>query len=106
MGDVVEWLVWHDTWSKWQVLGDMLLKDSTGSTSESEKKGPANMLDSIEGTSFSEQQLDALRQSLGKPIGTDTKRQLRVWFARGFIAFNEQTGLYTKTEEYRNRIKN
>ena len=106
MGDVVEWLVWNDTWSKWQVLGDMLLKDSTLGTTDTEKKGPANMLDSIEGTSFSEQQLDALRQSLGKPIGTDTKRQLRVWSARGFITYSNQTGLYTITEEYLKKSKN
>jgi len=106
MGDVVEWLVWNDTWSKWQVLGDMLLKDGTLGTTDTEKKGPANMLDSIEGTTFSEQQLDALRQSLGKPIGTDTKRQLRVWSARGFITYSNQTGLYTITEEYLKKSKN
>jgi hypothetical protein len=106
MSDTVEFLVWNDTWSKWQVLGDMLLKDGTLGTTDTEKKGPANMLDSIEGTSFSEQQLDALRQSLGKPIGTDTKRQLRVWSARGFITYSNQTGLYTITEEYLKKSKN
>ena len=86
--------------------GDMLLKDGTLGTTDTEKKGPANMLDSIEGTTFSEQQLDALRQSLGKPIGTDTKRQLRVWSARGFITYSNQTGLYTITEEYLKKSKN
>lgn len=106
MGDMVEWLVWVDTWSKWQVLGDMLLQDGTLSTNDNEKKGPANMLDSIHGTTFSEQQLDALRQSLGKPIGADTKRQLRVWSARGFITYSSQTGLYTITEEYLKKSNN
>ena len=106
MGDMVEWLVWHETWSKWQVLGDMLLKDGTLGTIDNEKKGPANMLDRIEGTTFSEQQLDALRLSLGKPIGTDTRRQLRVWSARGFITYSNQTGLYTITDEYLNKSKN
>ena len=106
MGDVVEWLVWHDTWSKWQVLGDMLLKGGTPGTTDTEKKGPANMLDSIQGTTFSEQQLDALRQSLGKPVGTDTKRQLRVWTQRGLITYSDQTGLYSKTEEYLKKSKN
>ena len=106
MGDMVEWLVWHDTWSKWQVLGDMLLKEGDASTTDNEKKGPANMLDSIQGTTFSEQQLDALRQSLDKPIGAATKRQLRVWSARGFITYSNQTGLYTITEEYLKKSKN
>ena len=63
------------------------------------------MLDSLEGNSFSELQLEALRQSLGKPTGNETKRQLRVWYARGFIKYNEQTGLWTKTESYLNRSK-
>ena len=106
MADMVEWLVWNDTWSKWQVLGDMLLQDGMLSTTGNEKKGPANMLDSIHGTTFSEQQLDALRQSLGKPIGADTKRQLRVWSARGFITYSSQTGLYTITEEYLKKSNN
>ncbi len=103
MSDMVEWLVWHDTWSKWQVLGDMLLKNGAANITDTEKKGPANMLDSIEGNSFNEQQLDALRQSMDKPIGTATKRQLRVWSARGFITYSNQTGLYTKTEAYLKR---
>ena len=104
MADVVEYLVWHDTWSKWQVLADML-KDGDTSTADASKTGPANMLDSIEGNSFNEQQLDALRESLGKPKGAATKRQLRVWTARGFIEYSNQTGLYTKTEAYLNRTR-
>jgi hypothetical protein len=102
MGDVVEWLVWHDMWSKYQVLGDML-KDGDTSTSEASKAAPANMLDDIKGDSFCEVQLDALRQSLGKPTGSATKRQLRVWVHRGLITMNEETGVYTKTETYLNR---
>ena len=105
MGTVVEWLVMHDTWSKWQVLGDMLTKDNDISMNDVLKKGPANMLDSIEGTSFSEIQLEALRQSLGKPTGNETKRQLRVWYARGFIEYDKQTGFWTKTQTYLNRTR-
>ena len=102
MGDIVEWLVNHDLWSKYQVLGDML-KEGDTSTADASKAIPANMLDDIKGNTFNEQQLDALRQSLGKTTGSATKRQLRVWVHRGLITFNEQTGLYTKTEAYLNR---
>lgn len=101
MGDVVEWLVWHDMWSKYQVLGDML-KEGDTSTAEASKAAPANMLDDIRSDSFTENQLEALRQSMGKPTGSATKRQLRVWVHRGLITLNEQTGLYTKTEKYLN----
>lgn len=102
MGDVVEWLVFHDMWSKYQVLGDML-KDGDTSTTDASKAAPANMLDDIKGDSFTEQQLDALRQSLGKPTGSATKRQLRVWVHRELVTFNSETGLYTKTETYLKR---
>ena len=103
MGDVVEWLVWHDTWSKWQVMGDMLKDDETN-TSENNQNYPANMLDSIEGVTFSEQQLEALRLSLDKPKN-GTHRQLRVWRNRGFIVQDPDTGLWTKTETYLNRTR-
>lgn len=103
MGDVVEWLVWHDMWSKYQVLGDML-KDGDTSTIEASKAAPANMLDDIKGDSFNEQQLEALRNSLGKSID-GTKRQLRVWVHRGLVTFDAETGLYTKTEAYLNRTR-
>ena len=102
MADTVEWLTWHSIWSVWAVMGDMLQKDSNADSAESGKTGPANMLDSIEGNTFSEQQLDALRQRLGKPTGAASKKQLSVWSARGFIEYSAQTGLYTKTEKYLN----
>ena len=99
MGEVVEWLTWKGIWSVWQVMGDMLNEGNKFSV-ETSKTGPANMLDSIASVSFNEQQLDALRQSLGKPTGAATKKQLSVWSARGFIEYSAQTGLYTKTEKY------
>ena len=103
MSDVVEWLVYHDMWSKYQVLGDML-KNGDTSMAEASKAAPSNMLDEIQGNSFSELQLQALRENQGKSKD-GTKRQLRVWVHRGLIAFNEQTGLYTKTDVYLNRTR-
>ena len=103
MGDVVEWLVYHDMWSKYQVLGDML-KEGDTSTAESSKAAPANMLDDIKGNSFTEEQLEALRLESGKSK-EGTKRQLRVWVHRGLITLNEETGVYTKTESYLNRTR-
>ena len=101
MSDVVEWLTWRGIWSVWQVMGDML-NAGDKFTIETAKSGPANMLDNIQSVTFSEQQLDELRKSLGKPIGAGTKKQLSVWSARGYIEYSSQTGLYTKTEKYLN----
>ena len=97
MGDVVEWLVYHDIWSKMQIFSD-LLKDGDISTTDASKTGPKNMLDDLS-DSFNEAQLEALRVSAGK-TKEGTKRQLRVWMSRGFIEYSTQTGLFTKTKSY------
>jgi hypothetical protein len=48
---------------------------------------------------FSEQQLENLRISLGKSK-EGTKHQISVWTNRNFVTYSNQTGLYTKTDEY------
>ena len=102
MGELVEWLVYHDIWSKMQLFADMLGKDHD-LLSEAQRRGPKNMLDSLPDT-FNEAQLEALRTSLGKSK-EGTNAQLRQWTCRKFITYSELTGLYTKTEEYLKGIK-
>ena len=97
MGEVVEWLVYRDLWSKMQLFADLLGKDADA-VSEAQRRGPKNMLDSLP-ASFNEAQLAALRTELGKSA-EGTGAQLRKWVFRGFITFSNQTGLYTKTEAY------
>ncbi len=97
MGELVEWLVYHDIWSKMQIFADLLSQDE-GSISESQRKGVKNMLDDLPDT-FNEAQLEVLRLQLGK-TKEGTKAQLRKWVFRKFITYSAQTGLYTKTEEY------
>ena len=97
MGELVEWLVYHDIWSKMAVFADMLGKD-TYEMSEAQRRGPKNMLDDLPNT-FNEAQLEAIRTSLGKSK-EGTKVQLRQWLHREFITYSNQTGLYSKTEEY------
>ena len=97
IGEFVVWFCYYDLWSKVRVFGDMI-KGSDDSVDASQKAGPKNMLDSL-GTTFNEQQLEALRQSLGKS-SEGTRHQLSVWKDRGFIQYSAQTGLYSKTEKY------
>lgn len=97
MGELVEWLVYHDIWSKMQVFADLLGKDAD-LQGEAQRRGPKNLLDNLP-ESFSQAQLEALRLSLGKS-GEGTGGQLRKWVFRKFITYSAQTGLYTKTEEY------
>ena len=99
MGELVEWLVYRDLWSKMQIFSD-LLKEGDTSTSEAGKSGPKNMLEDLPDT-FSQTQLEALRTQLGKnKEGANT--QLRNWKSRGFITLDPSTNLYTKTPEYLN----
>ena len=102
MGELVEWLVYHDLWSKMAIFADMLGKD-TFTMSETQRRGPKNMLDSLPNT-FNEAQLEALRTSLDKSK-EGTKGQLAKWVFRKFITYSNQTGLYTKTEEYLLQVK-
>ena len=97
MGEVVEWLLYRDIWSKLRIFSDML-KGGDASIQEASKGGPKNMLDSLPNT-FNEAQLEALRLELGKSK-EGTKNQLYQWKNRKFITYSNQTGLYTKTEEY------
>lgn len=100
MGEMVEWLVYHDIWSKMQLFADLLSLDAD-SLSDVQKRGPKNLLDGLPDT-FNEAQLEALRVSLGKDK-EGTKNQLYKWVFRKFVTYSAQTGLYTKTEEYFNR---
>ena len=97
MGELVEWLVYHDLWSKMQIFGVMLGKEAV-EESDAQRRGPKNMLDSLPDT-FNEAQLEALRVEIGKSK-EGTKGQLSQWVFRKFIEYSAQTGLYTKTEEY------
>jgi hypothetical protein len=103
IGDYMVWFCYYDLWSKVKVFGDMF-KGGDVLTDDVQRSGPKNMLGNLD-TTFSEQQLDALRNRLGKPTGAASKKQLSVWSARGFIEYSAQTGLYTKTEAYLNRTR-
>lgn len=97
MGELVEWLVYHDLWSKAKIFADLLNQDAD-SVSEAQRIGPKNLLDDLPNP-FNEAQLEALRISQGK-TKEGTKNQLYKWVYRKFITFSAETGLYTKTEEY------
>lgn len=97
MAALVEWLVYHDIWSKMQIFADLLSEDADA-VGEAVRRGPKNLLDDLP-ASFNAAQLEALRLSLGK-TKEGTKTQIYNWTHRKFITYSAQTGLYTKTQEY------
>lgn len=101
IGEMVEWLVYHDIWSKMQLFADMLCTQDMTS-GEAQRRGPKNLLDSMP-DSFHATQLEAMREQLGKSR-EGTNNQLRQWVFRKFITYCPQTGLYSKTQEYLRRL--
>ncbi len=97
IGEFMIWFCYFDLWSKVKVFGDMF-KGGEVLPDDMQKSGPKNMLDDLPNP-FNEQQLEALRLQIGKSK-EGTKHQLNVWKNRGFITFNAETMLYTKTETY------
>jgi hypothetical protein len=75
-----------------------MISPSEAQQEDARKRGQVNMLESLPNP-FSEQQLENLRISLGKSKD-GTKHQIAVWTNRNFVAYSNQTGLYSKTEEY------
>ena len=98
MGDVVEWLVYHDLWSKMQLFADLLEKDADVAT-EARKRGPVNFLKHLPDT-FNLQQLEAVRMKNGKPKA-GAYSQAHKWVCLKYVTYCKQTGLYTKTDAYR-----
>ena len=95
-----EWMVYfcyYDLWARLQVF-DQMISPGDIQTDNTHKRGQVNMLESLPNP-FSEQQLENLRISLGKSKD-GTKHQISVWVNRNFVAYSNQTGLYSKTEEY------
>ncbi len=101
MSELVEWLVYRDLWSKMQIFADLLNRDADV-ISEAQRRGPKNMLASLP-NSFNRAQLEAIRSQLGKSQ-EGAAGQLRLWIFRGFITYDEQTTLYTKTQAYLNNV--
>ena len=96
MSEMVEWLAYHDIWSKMQVFADLLAKGDT-SLSEAKHRGPKNMLGDLPDT-FTQAQLDAIRLDAGKSQ-EGTYDQLRKWVKRGLVTYDEVNGTYVKVKK-------
>lgn len=98
MGDLVEWLVYHDLWSKMQLFADLLEKDADVTT-EARKRGPVNFLDHLP-DEFNLRQLEDVRTKNGRPK-EGAYNQAHKWVQHKYVTYCNQTGLYTKTTAYR-----
>ena len=104
IGEFMEWFCYYDLWSKVRVFGDMFSGADSMDEETVLKRGPRNMLELLPDT-FSAQQLEAIRMEAGKSH-KGTCIQLCMWKARGLITYSKETQMYTKTEEYKELLKN
>lgn len=95
--EFVRYSLYYDLWSKIALFAPQWRQASQKVIIEPGKYGPANMLDRLP-VSFAREQLERLREDLGKP--KDGINQLTTWVARGYVTYDEQTQLYSKTEAY------
>jgi hypothetical protein len=63
--------------------------------------GPRNLLELLS-DEFTREQYHQMRQSQGR--SGDGESTLRVWQNRGYIAYDEVSGRYCKTENYKKKF--
>lgn len=97
IANFVEWSLYYDLWSKVAIFAPQMKDSRNNVIIDVRKYGPANMLDMLP-DSFSQTMLEQLRQSLDKPIYCVS--QLTLWQNRGYIEYDDQTKLYSKTATY------
>ena len=65
------------------------------------QSGPQNLLELLT-DEFTREQYRQMRQQQGK--SGDGESTLRSWQSRGYIVYDEVSGRYVKTEEYKRRF--
>ena len=101
IADFVRWAEQYNLWCKMLYFGGQLEKELREELEIQHQSGPQNLL-ALLPDEFSQEQYLQMRVSQGKSgNGLST---LRVWQTRGYIAYDEVSGRYTKTESYRQKF--
>ena len=103
IADFVRWSQQYNLWCKMLYFGKQLEKELREEVEIQRQSGPQNLLELMP-DEFSKEQYIQMRQSLGR--SGDGESTLRSWTKRGYIAFDDVSGRYCKTESYLNKIKN
>jgi len=100
IADFAEWSLEYDLWCKMHFFEEeaapVMKKERVKLT-----PGRQNMLDMLP-TTFTEEELVALRRQQGQDGGTAI---LRLWMHRGYIEHDKQAGVYMKTDKLLSRTK-
>ena len=93
--------VQYNLWCKMLYFGQQLEKELREEVEMQRQSGPQNLLELLP-DEFSKEQYHLMRQSQGKSGNGDST--LRVWIKRGYIIFDNTSGCFCKTDEYRKKF--
>ncbi len=101
IADFVRWTEQYNLWCKMLYFGQQLEKELREENEIQRQSGPQNLLELLS-DEFTKEQYRQMRQSQGKR--GDGDGTLRSWQSRGYIVYDEVSGRYCKTEEYKRRF--
>ena len=103
IADFVRWSQQYNLWCKMLYFGQQLERELREEMEIQRQSGPQNLLELLP-DEFTKEQYHQMRQQQGK--SGDGESTLRSWQSRGHIVYDEVSGRFCKTEEYKVKVKN
>ncbi len=101
IAEFVRWTQQYNLWCKMLYFGQQLERELREEMEIQRQSGPQNLLELLP-DEFTKEQYYQMRQQQGKTGSGDGT--LRSWQSRGYIAYDEVTGRYCKTETYKKKF--
>lgn len=101
IAEFVRWSQQYNLWCKMLYFGQQLERELREEVEIQRQSGPQNLLELLL-DEFTKEQYYQMRQQQGKTGSGDGT--LRSWQSRGYIAYDEVTGRYCKTETYKKKF--
>ena len=101
IADFVRWSQSYNLWCKMLYFGQQLERELREEVEIQRQSGPQNLLELLP-DEFTKEQYYQMRQQKGKTGSGDGT--LRSWQSRGYIAYDEVTGRYCKTDTYKQKF--
>ena len=101
IADFVRWSQQYNLWCKMLYFGQQLERELREEVEIQRQSGPQNLLELLS-DEFTKEQYRQMRQQQGK--SGDGESTLRSWQNRRHIVFDEVSGRYVKTEEYKRKF--
>ncbi len=102
IANFVRWTQQYNLWCKMLYFGQQLEKELREELEIQRQSGPQNLLELLP-DDFTKEQYRRMRQQQGR--SGDGESTLRVWQNRGYIALDDASGLYCKTDAYKQKYK-